>query len=544
MKLEYLSAPSSPSCWPAISSTRCSSPSVSEGRAMTANGWLQILVFSRRSWRSRSRWASTCTASSKATGSRCRASSGRSSALLYRALRRRSDARADLEAVHARAAGLQRVRPAGHLRHPAAAGRPAAQPAGPRRPSSADSSFNTAVSFTTNTNWQGYSGESTMSYLTQMAGLAWHNFTSAAAGIGVALALARGLHAPTGGPTARKTLGNFWVDLIRGIALRAAADQHRLRARPGLAGRHPELQRPTSTSTTLEGGKQTIAHGAGRLAGGDQGARHQRRRLLQRQQRRTRSRTRRRSPTSSRCSLIFAISAGADLHLRPDGARPAPGLGALRRDGDPVLRRRHRLPTTAEAQRQPGHGRTSPRRSGARQHGGQGGALRRRQLGALRDRHHRRLVRRGQLDARQLHAARRPGAAGQHPARRGDLRRRRRRPVRHAGLRAARGLHRRPDGRAHARVPGQEDRAARDEAGHALRADLPAASSSASPPGARCADYGLSSLNNDGPHGLTEILYAYTSGAGNNGSAFAGLNANTPWYNITLGHRPCWSAAS
>jgi len=46
--------------------------------------------------------------------------------------------------------------------------------------------------------------------------------------------------------------------------------------------------------------------------------------------------------------------------------------------------------------------------------------------------------------------------------------------------------------------------------------------------------FGTSSLNNAGPHGLSEILYAYSSGAGNNGSAFAGLNANTPWYNITL----------
>ena len=46
--------------------------------------------------------------------------------------------------------------------------------------------------------------------------------------------------------------------------------------------------------------------------------------------------------------------------------------------------------------------------------------------------------------------------------------------------------------------------------------------------------YGTSSLNNAGPHGLSEILYAYTSGAGNNGSAFAGLNANTPWYNVSL----------
>src|SRR6266516_3065690 len=77
-----------------------------------------------------------------------------------------------------------------------------------------DLAFNTAASFTTNTNWQAYSGESTMSYLTQMAGLAWHNFISAAAGICVALALARGLtyRLRPGEPSA---LGNFWVDLIR-----------------------------------------------------------------------------------------------------------------------------------------------------------------------------------------------------------------------------------------------------------------------------------------------------------------------------------------
>jgi len=49
------------------------------------------------------------------------------------------------------------------------------------------------------------------------------------------------------------------------------------------------------------------------------------------------------------------------------------------------------------------------------------------------------------------------------------------------------------------------------------------------------APYGVSSLNNAGPHGLSEILYAYSSGAGNNGSAFAGLNANTPWWDTTLG---------
>ncbi len=70
--------------------------------------------------------------------------------------------------------------------------------------------FNTAASFTTNTNWQNYSGESAMSYLTQMAGLAYHNFASAAVGIALAIAFVRGI--------ARKekdTIGNFWVDMTR-----------------------------------------------------------------------------------------------------------------------------------------------------------------------------------------------------------------------------------------------------------------------------------------------------------------------------------------
>jgi K+-transporting ATPase ATPase A chain len=75
---------------------------------------------------------------------------------------------------------------------------------------SPDSSFNTAVSFITNTNWQAYSGESTMSYLTQMAGLAVQNFLSAATGVVVAIALIRGLARHTA-----KTIGNFFVDLTR-----------------------------------------------------------------------------------------------------------------------------------------------------------------------------------------------------------------------------------------------------------------------------------------------------------------------------------------
>ncbi len=73
-----------------------------------------------------------------------------------------------------------------------------------------DLAFNTASSFTTNTNWQAYSGESTMSYLVQMAGLAFHNFVSAATGIALAIAFIRGI-----ARREAKTLGNFWVDLTR-----------------------------------------------------------------------------------------------------------------------------------------------------------------------------------------------------------------------------------------------------------------------------------------------------------------------------------------
>src|SRR5256714_6800077 len=73
-----------------------------------------------------------------------------------------------------------------------------------------DLAFNTAVSFTTNTNWQNYAGESTMSYLSQMVALVIHNFASAAVGIALAAALVRGIARHSA-----KTLGNFWVDLVR-----------------------------------------------------------------------------------------------------------------------------------------------------------------------------------------------------------------------------------------------------------------------------------------------------------------------------------------
>jgi K+-transporting ATPase ATPase A chain len=79
-------------------------------------------------------------------------------------------------------------------------------------PVAPDLAFNTAASFTTNTNWQAYGGETTMSYFTQMAGLAYHNFVSAAVGIAVAIAFIRGI-----AQREKDTIGNFWVDMVRAL---------------------------------------------------------------------------------------------------------------------------------------------------------------------------------------------------------------------------------------------------------------------------------------------------------------------------------------
>ena len=115
--------------------------------------------------------------------------------------------------------------------------------------------FNTAASFTTNTNWQAYSGESTMSYLTQMAGLAFHNFVSAAAGIALAIAFIRGI-----AQREKATLGNFWVDLVRcclWVLLPFCLVGALFLVSQGVV----QNLRPYDVVTTVEGAKQTIAQG-------------------------------------------------------------------------------------------------------------------------------------------------------------------------------------------------------------------------------------------------------------------------------------------
>ncbi|WP_111561754.1 potassium-transporting ATPase subunit KdpA [Rhizobium sp.] len=116
-------------------------------------------------------------------------------------------------------------------------------------------SFNTAVSFVSNTNWQNYGGESTMSYLTQMAGLTVQNFVSAATGIAIALAFIRAFSRASG-----KAVGNFWVDMVRAtfyILLPICIVMTLVFVALGV----PQTLGAYVEATTLEGAKQTIAVG-------------------------------------------------------------------------------------------------------------------------------------------------------------------------------------------------------------------------------------------------------------------------------------------
>src|SRR5882757_10703364 len=118
-----------------------------------------------------------------------------------------------------------------------------------------DLSFNTAASFITNTNWQNYGGESTMSYLVQMLGLTHQNFLSAATGIVLAMALIRGF-----ARTSARTVGNFWVDITRCtlyVLLPICIPYALFLVWQGI----PQTFAAYVQATTLEGGQQTIAVG-------------------------------------------------------------------------------------------------------------------------------------------------------------------------------------------------------------------------------------------------------------------------------------------
>ena len=186
--------------------------------------------------------------------------------------------------------------------------------------------WSTAASFTTNTNWQAYVPEQTMSYLTQMFGLATHNFWSAAVGMALAIAFIRGISRHES-----KTLGNFWVDLTRGTlwvlvpicivyALALVSQGAIQNFKPYDTATLLEKQNVTTTGTdgkpvTTRGYNPDDRAGTAGLAGSDQDAGDERRRVHECQLARIRSRTRRRCRNLLEMVSIFTIGGGLCLTL-------------------------------------------------------------------------------------------------------------------------------------------------------------------------------------------------------------------------------------
>jgi K+-transporting ATPase ATPase A chain len=389
--------------------------------------------------------------------------------------------------------------------------------------------WNTAVSFTTNTNWQSYSGESTLSYLTQMAGLAWHGFTSAAAGIAVALCVARGFTRRPG-PGGPKTLGSFWVDLVRStlyVLLPICIAVALVFVASGVIQNFSPYQQVT----TLEGPVQTLALGPvasqevikqlGTNGGGFFSAN---------------SAHPFENPTPFtnflQMLLIFAIPAGLTYTYGLMARDTRQGWAIFAAMSTLFL---GGLTTAYWAESQ---GNAAVARLGVSE-----------PLGNMEGKETRFGVAASALFATVTTAASCGAVNSMHDSytalgglvpmvniQLGE--------VIFGGVGA--GLYGMLvmvvlsvfiAGLMVGRTP--EYLAKKIEARELKLAMLYVLVFPLLILGfagwAAVASYGTSSLNNAGPHGLSEILYAYTSAAGNNGSAFAGLGANTPWWNVSLG---------
>ena len=393
----------------------------------------------------------------------------------------------------------------------------------------AGSAFNTAASFTTNTNWQGYVGEATMSYLTQMAGLAWHNFISAAAGIAVAVALARGLtrHGEGKGPG---TIGNVWVDITRAtvyILLPLSFVFALVFVSQGMI----QNLAPYQEVTTLEGGKQVIAVGPyasqeavkqlGTNGGGplNANAAHP---------------FENPNPLTNFLSmfLIFAISAGLTYTFGRMAGNQRQGwalFGAMaflffagvtvaywaEARGNPIVNAQGLAPGLGNME-------GKEVRFGVANSALYATATTDASCGAVNSMHDSFTPLGGLVPLFNIQLSEvvfgGVGAGLYGILVMAIL------SVFIAGLMVGRT----PEYLGKKIETREVKLAMLYVLVFPLVILLFAAWSAVAP-------YGLSSLANAGPHGLTEILYAFTSAAGNNGSAFAGLNANTPWYNVALG---------
>ena len=396
-------------------------------------------------------------------------------------------------------------------------------------PVAPDLAFNTAASFTTNTNWQAYSGESTMSYLTQMAGLAWHNFMSAAIGIGIALALARGITYRLQGGAA-KTLGNFWVDLVRAtvyVLIPISIPIALLLVSQGV------IQNFSSyvEITTLEGVKQTLAMGPvasqeiikelGTNGGGffDANSAHPFESA---------------NPLTNFIEMLLIFSIPAALtytygRMARDQKQGWVLFGAMalifivgvsvayrsEAQGNPLMR-------GMAVDQGVGNWEGKEARFGIANSALFATVTTATSCGAVNSMHDSFTALGGLVPLANIQLGELVfGGVG-------------------AGLYAIliyvilsvfiAGL---MVGRTPEYLGKKiESREIKLSMLYVLIFPLLILYYSG---WSLVAPYGVSSLNNAGPHGLSEILYAYSSAAGNNGSAFAGLNANTPWFNVSLG---------
>ena len=384
--------------------------------------------------------------------------------------------------------------------------------------------FETAASFTTNTNWQSYAGESTMSYFSQMSQLAFHNFVSAATGMALAVALVRGIARRSAG-----RIGNFWADLVRGtlyVLLPICVVLALLMVQQGVIQNFsPYLQ-----VHTHGGGQADHRDGPRREPGGHQAARHQRRRLLQRE--------RRASVRESDAVDQLPVDVrdlrdprGAHLAARADDAEPAARLGRVGGDGRPLPRRR-------DGRLLGGGARQSDPRRARRSAGGnmEGKEVR---FGIANSALYATVTTDASCGAvNAMHDSFTPlgGLVPLLNIQLGELI--------FGGVGA--GLYGMLvmvvltvfiAGLMVGRTPeylGKRIQAREVQVAMLYVLIFPAVILALSALSAVVGP-GLKGLNNSGPHGLSEILYAFTSTTGNNGSAFAGLTGSTYYYNSLLG---------
>ena len=386
-----------------------------------------------------------------------------------------------------------------------------------------DLAFNTAVSFLTNTNWQAYGGETTMSHFSQMAGLAVHNFLSAATGVALALAVTRAFARANAA-----TLGNFWVDMTR-ATLYVLLPLSLVLALGFLASGVPQTLQGSVDTTTLEGARQTIALGPmasqeaikqlGTNGGGffNANAAHPLENpnafanILQIWSM---------LALSTALLVTFGVMVGDERQgwafVQTVGILLVVGAGIVywaESAGNPLL-------TTLGLDPAAGNMEGKEQRFGASMSALYAAVTTGLSCGAVNAMHDSLTPLGGLIPLFLIQLGEiLPGGVG-------------------SGLYglivfailsvfiAGLMVGRTPEflGK---KIESREIKLAMLAVLILPLAILGYSSVAAVLPSA------LASLANNGPHGLSEILYAYTSAAGNNGSAFAGLSANTPWYNVT-----------